>query len=121
MIRRPPRSTLFPYTTLFRSLPSRRRAKSTNQPLIGVEWREIFGGQEALGVGRVRKVYGWNGKKRRVPVLRGYLRVSLRLNKEKVTGSLLPGWMARTRCQTCIHRNPHSLKRGARLDVMNKS
>src|SRR5260221_3432075 len=25
MIRRPPRSTLFPYTTLFRSLPIRRR------------------------------------------------------------------------------------------------
>src|SRR3989454_12403030 len=25
MIRRPPRSTLFPYTTLFRSLPRRRR------------------------------------------------------------------------------------------------
>src|SRR3712207_7193813 len=25
MIRRPPRSTLFPYTTLFRSLPLRRR------------------------------------------------------------------------------------------------
>src|SRR5256885_10976906 len=25
MIRRPPRSTLFPYTTLFRSLPGRRR------------------------------------------------------------------------------------------------
>src|SRR5256885_6640722 len=25
MIRRPPRSTLFPYTTLFRSLPPRRR------------------------------------------------------------------------------------------------
>src|SRR2546422_3910306 len=26
MIRRPPRSTLFPYTTLFRSRPGRRRA-----------------------------------------------------------------------------------------------
>src|SRR5690349_23903410 len=26
MIRRPPRSTLFPYTTLFRSPPSRRRS-----------------------------------------------------------------------------------------------
>src|SRR2546426_9312868 len=26
MIRRPPRSTLFPYTTLFRSKPSRRRS-----------------------------------------------------------------------------------------------
>src|SRR3712207_7516886 len=29
MIRRPPRSTLFPYTTLFRSTRSRRRSSST--------------------------------------------------------------------------------------------
>src|SRR5256885_12841754 len=28
MIRRPPRSTLFPYTTLFRSRPGRRRARA---------------------------------------------------------------------------------------------
>src|SRR2546426_9383891 len=28
MIRRPPRSTLFPYTTLFRSLPSQRHTES---------------------------------------------------------------------------------------------
>src|SRR5256885_6256176 len=28
MIRRPPRSTLFPYTTLFRSLPARRGARA---------------------------------------------------------------------------------------------
>src|SRR3989442_8032474 len=37
MIRRPPRSTLFPYTTLFRSLvsPRRRRlAAVANQPLV---------------------------------------------------------------------------------------
>src|SRR5438552_14240729 len=29
MIRRPPRSTLFPYTTLFRSRPGRRRGRGT--------------------------------------------------------------------------------------------
>src|SRR3712207_3858405 len=29
MIRRPPRSTLFPYTTLFRSVTARRRARAT--------------------------------------------------------------------------------------------
>src|SRR2546429_6751232 len=28
MIRRPPRSTLFPYTTLFRSAPARHRARA---------------------------------------------------------------------------------------------
>src|SRR3712207_8180385 len=31
MIRRPPRSTLFPYTTLFRSLNSLKRAESTRE------------------------------------------------------------------------------------------
>src|SRR2546430_8284481 len=32
MIRRPPRSTLFPYTTLFRSLLSRERAECAQRP-----------------------------------------------------------------------------------------
>src|SRR5205807_3264881 len=39
MIRRPPRSTLFPYTTLFRSLPVRRTAAppppSWRHPCVG--------------------------------------------------------------------------------------
>src|SRR3712207_8733306 len=34
MIRRPPRSTLFPYTTLFRSLPFRRNRLSTAVCLV---------------------------------------------------------------------------------------
>src|SRR3989442_14909219 len=32
MIRRPPRSTLFPYTTLFRSLPVPRRPQPSRRP-----------------------------------------------------------------------------------------
>src|SRR6267142_5560255 len=32
MIRRPPRSTLFPYTTLFRSPAARRAARATHPP-----------------------------------------------------------------------------------------
>src|SRR6266550_6785567 len=32
MIRRPPRSTLFPYTTLFRSLSRRARGSGTGRP-----------------------------------------------------------------------------------------
>src|SRR3712207_6950503 len=32
MIRRPPRSTLFPYTTLFRSPPARRRRRLVAHP-----------------------------------------------------------------------------------------
>src|SRR5256885_9844655 len=34
MIRRPPRSTLFPYTTLFRSLPAVERAVPVAQGLV---------------------------------------------------------------------------------------
>src|SRR2546430_3762119 len=34
MIRRPPRSTLFPYTTLFRSSVARRAAHRANQPFM---------------------------------------------------------------------------------------
>src|SRR3712207_7558501 len=36
MIRRPPRSTLFPYTTLFRSLVSRNGGSRCTTPLIRV-------------------------------------------------------------------------------------
>src|SRR3712207_7307097 len=34
MIRRPPRSTLFPYTTLFRSAPTRRRKRLMRHAVI---------------------------------------------------------------------------------------
>src|SRR2546428_5138622 len=34
MIRRPPRSTLFPYTTLFRSSPPRATARSSREPSL---------------------------------------------------------------------------------------
>src|SRR3712207_7748701 len=39
MIRRPPRSTLFPYTTLFRSQDNRRTARSRRAPLCRAECR----------------------------------------------------------------------------------
>src|SRR6266571_8445836 len=35
MIRRPPRSTLFPYTTLFRSCPTAPRARTGSPPRTG--------------------------------------------------------------------------------------
>src|SRR3712207_9013032 len=47
MIRRPPRSTLFPYTTLFRSRSGRRSGKGT--------WSE---GREAAGAGGEQSVEG---------------------------------------------------------------
>src|SRR3989475_2210495 len=51
MIRRPPRSTLFPYTTLFRSRPARRRARG-------------FGGAGAVDP-RSRRRLGRGGRDRR--------------------------------------------------------
>src|SRR2546422_4574575 len=48
MIRRPPRSTLFPYTTLFRSpFPSEGYRSSTEKPAVGFE---IFSPASAGGV-----------------------------------------------------------------------
>src|SRR3712207_8319660 len=41
MIRRPPRSTLFPYTTLFRSPPDRSVAESGQPAVLVVEGGEV--------------------------------------------------------------------------------
>src|SRR3712207_6857095 len=45
MIRRPPRSTLFPYTTLFRSRTTNLASSITNHAAIdsGERWRERLG------------------------------------------------------------------------------
>src|SRR2546430_16541424 len=42
MIRRPPRSTLFPYTTLFRSRACSRKGSQRSSPNCEVERREKF-------------------------------------------------------------------------------
>src|SRR3989442_11609146 len=44
MIRRPPRSTLFPYTTLFRSPTMRRsaRSRSLNRSMISSAWAYVL-------------------------------------------------------------------------------
>src|SRR5262245_63907514 len=41
MIRRPPRSTLFPYTTLFRSGRRRRRRDGSEEPSRGTRRRRV--------------------------------------------------------------------------------
>src|SRR3989442_5542461 len=59
MIRRPPRSTLFPYTTLFRSLAARRGHRSARQlhdaaqHALGALLRERGLGDEAEHLGAV--------------------------------------------------------------------
>src|SRR5947208_13362846 len=52
MIRRPPRSTLFPYTTLFRSAAncSRRRARGCSAIIIGYGNRRVVVIVVAIGV-----------------------------------------------------------------------
>src|SRR5256885_8520281 len=42
MIRRPPRSTLFPYTTLFRSARGGDRTRSRTRETLAVEHRRLF-------------------------------------------------------------------------------
>src|SRR3712207_7368318 len=49
MIRRPPRSTLFPYTTLFRSVGVVRQARGADDPAAaGLRTVEDLGGQPRL-------------------------------------------------------------------------
>src|SRR5256885_9794383 len=54
MIRRPPRSTLFPYTTLFRSLPSSRRPMEFQQSNY-----EYYGDLYNPPVGKARHNHGY--------------------------------------------------------------
>src|SRR2546421_1326016 len=57
MIRRPPRSTLFPYTTLFRSLGSNERAE------VGTErGGSSFGGGAGAGYAREALPFGPGGE-----------------------------------------------------------
>src|SRR2546428_4999460 len=56
MIRRPPRSTLFPYTTLFRSVLAAKAVEAAQRQLIPERWEEpgaVVGGRLAATVGDV--------------------------------------------------------------------
>src|ERR1035437_7065539 len=46
MIRRPPRSTLFPYTTLFRSMVSESPGRNESKPRGGLETKHRFRSEE---------------------------------------------------------------------------
>src|SRR3712207_8455113 len=91
MIRRPPRSTLFPYTTLFRSLPYRGEVRG--QPLVADEAnlagpvleRQLAEDHLLLGREDVRRLRVGDDGRRRAPLLRarrrrGRDRKSTRLN-----------------------------------------
>src|SRR2546429_5547079 len=92
MIRRPPRSTLFPYTTLFRSWCTRdqSRAASTQTP-----WREIDGLKDVnrvLGaveydpspaMGRTRRHRARDRKSTRLNSSHGYISYAVFCLKKK--------------------------------------
>src|SRR2546430_10983923 len=48
MIRRPPRSTLFPYTTLFRSTEAQAAALVHEMDQAGIGWRALGSGSNIL-------------------------------------------------------------------------
>src|SRR3712207_7219607 len=61
MIRRPPRSTLFPYTTLFRS-PARQRADDRLGPGLGRLLGGRADGDGAADAGRDERLLGPGGR-----------------------------------------------------------
>src|SRR2546427_5310198 len=58
MIRRPPRSTLFPYTTLFRSGRQNRRRRADRRPLVLQPRGRAAGGRARGHHGRGRRLPG---------------------------------------------------------------
>src|SRR3712207_7632679 len=78
MIRRPPRSTLFPYTTLFRSRACSERTGPHLRPdLDRLSERGVKGEREALGKGgQAVRIY----RAGRIKTLRSLDRKSTRLN-----------------------------------------
>src|SRR2546426_9176478 len=48
MIRRPPRSTLFPYTTLFRSRGPHEEGRPGTRPRLAIEPRQLLGDEVPL-------------------------------------------------------------------------
>src|SRR5688572_8360241 len=59
MIRRPPRSTLFPYTTLFRSLVARYRARRMQAAGQADDEEEALGGGDVYLAGVLGLMLGW--------------------------------------------------------------
>src|SRR2546422_6762628 len=78
MIRRPPRSTLFPYTTLFRSAARRRQGVLRQPP----ELRRSAGGR-ADGVGRLRLAPRGHRSEEHTSELQSRLHLVCRLLLEK--------------------------------------
>src|SRR2546429_5391888 len=84
MIRRPPRSTLFPYTTLFRSIVARRRGE-TLRPFALLhfargKWAHRSGSRNA---GKTRPRAGRDRKSTRLNSSHGYISYAVFCLKKK--------------------------------------
>src|SRR2546422_8367885 len=67
MIRRPPRSTLFPYTTLFRSVPGdQRRGAAERREGVAVA-REVLERDRRIGRANPERSLGVGGRREREP------------------------------------------------------
>src|SRR2546422_4570238 len=88
MIRRPPRSTLFPYTTLFRS-----RARA------GVQGRPVHGAARDHGGLRAAR----DRKSTRLNSSHGYISYAVFCLKKKKTNSTLTKYSAATNAATKAH------------------
>src|SRR3989442_3611220 len=75
MIRRPPRSTLFPYTTLFRSNLGRSPLPRADRRRLGGGWRNKL---------LFRRRWGWRDRDRVVRFYSSVDRKSTRLNSSHV-------------------------------------
>src|SRR3712207_6859561 len=96
MIRRPPRSTLFPYTTLFRSFPNQTRTTPFLRALFGVANTRfnVSSSTQPAGGGNVTNTFTTNATDRSEEHTselqsRQYLVCRLLLEKKKTTQDCL--------------------------------
>src|SRR5256885_6175201 len=91
MIRRPPRSTLFPYTTLFRSLRRRRHSRGAGGPALAVRARPV-----AVGAPRDARLAGRRrlGDRKSTRLNSSHLVISYAVFcLKKKTQSMRPAWL----------------------------
>src|SRR5258708_14138928 len=103
MIRRPPRSTLFPYTTLFRSIPVKEQLGRDGQHLLVAA---VHAGHVAAGLGTAQRgEQRWNVAQQPAHEL-GRDRKSTRLNSSHQIISYAAFCLKKKNTRT-VHLNPH--------------
>src|SRR5260370_26279475 len=92
MIRRPPRSTLFPYTTLFRSLfmdrVRREAALSNRRPSFSLSTRPILAATEGEAWDRARAILDRVRSEEHTSELQSHLNLVCRLLLEKKNNNI---------------------------------